>query len=66
MMAALRVVESQPERQPIRCDCCGDEVIAEWAGDRLIIKQRRHGKTHTGVIVLTDPRLRVHAERDAP
>jgi len=40
------------ERHPIACDCCGTEVVAVLIGNRLIIKQRRHGRTHTAVVIL--------------
>jgi len=36
----------------IRCDCCGVEVVAALDGNRLVIRQRRHGRPHHGVIVL--------------
>lgn len=41
-------------RHPLHCDCCGTEVIAERIGNRLIIKQKRHGRMHSGVIILSE------------
>ncbi len=37
----------------LRCDCCGKEVMAVIRGERLIITDRRHGRTHTCVVDLT-------------
>lgn len=48
------------ERHPIACDCCGTETVAVLIGNRLVIKQRRHGRTHTAVVILpcvVDPSL---------
>lgn len=42
-------------REPIMCDCCGKEIVAQRLDDRIIIKQRRHGKDHFGIVWLTQP-----------
>jgi hypothetical protein len=33
-------------RHPLRCSCCGHEVLAELVGDQLVILAKRHGKVH--------------------
>lgn len=38
----------------IMCDCCGTEKLAQVRGDTLIIKDRRHGRTHMAVVKLQD------------
>lgn len=45
---------AEPERHPIQCDCCGTEVVAVRVGDRIIIRQKRHGRIHVGTILVTD------------
>jgi hypothetical protein len=34
------------DREPIYCDCHGDEVMAFLSERKLIIRQRRHGADH--------------------
>ena len=34
------------DREPIFCDCHGDEVMAFIADRKLVIRQRRHGADH--------------------
>ena len=36
-------------KQPILCDCCGKEIMAEVKDGKLIIIQHRHGKNHFSV-----------------
>ena len=38
----------------IKCDCCGEETLAEIRGDKIVIMDRRHGKKHIAVITLQD------------
>ncbi len=38
----------------IRCDCCGEEVMAVERGEKLVIIQHRHGKHHFVSINLTE------------
>lgn len=33
-------------RFALRCDCCGTETVGEVVDGKLVIKARRHGKTH--------------------
>ena len=40
--------------EAIYCDCCGTEKLAQVRGDTLIIKDRRHGRTHVAVIKIQD------------
>ncbi len=35
----------------IKCDCCGNETLAEIKGDKLVIMDKRHGRRH--IVVLT-------------
>lgn len=37
-------------RRPIRCDCCGTVVCAQHDGDRIVIRQRKHGRDHYAVV----------------
>ena len=39
-----------PKRYPIRCDCCGEEIMAERVDDRIVIRIKRHGKEHCAVV----------------
>lgn len=34
------------KRVALVCDCCGREKVGEVVDGKLIIKARRHGKTH--------------------
>ncbi|HXH11164.1 MAG TPA: hypothetical protein VNP04_15555 [Alphaproteobacteria bacterium] len=40
------------DRHTIYCDCCGDQPMADIAGDRLIIKRVRGHVQHVAVICL--------------
>lgn len=33
-------------RLALKCDCCGRQTLAEVVEGKLVIKARRHGKTH--------------------
>ena len=33
-------------REPLRCDCCGKEIMAMIIGNRCVIMKRCHGKEH--------------------
>ena len=37
----------------IYCDCCGTEKLAQVVGDKLVIKDRRHGEKHVAVIPIS-------------
>jgi hypothetical protein len=39
-------------RRPIRCDCCGTVVCAHHEGDRVVIRQRKHGRDHYAVVLV--------------
>ena len=41
-----------PICMPLRCTCCGTEVLAERVGDQLVISGKRHGREHVLVINL--------------
>lgn len=38
----------------ISCDCCGTEKMAQIVGDKLVIKDRRHGNKHMVVIPIRE------------
>lgn len=38
----------------IYCSCCGTEKMAEVIGDKLVIKDRRHGEKHVVVLSVKD------------
>ena len=38
----------------IYCDCCGVEKLAQFVGDNLVIKDRRHGERHVAVLKISD------------
>ncbi len=40
--------------QKVKCDCCGNETMAEIREDKIIIMDRRHGKKHFVVLTLRD------------
>ncbi|MBE0480239.1 MAG: hypothetical protein IBX68_04605 [Dehalococcoidia bacterium] len=42
------------ETQKIKCDCCGNETLAEIRGDKVVIMDRRHGRRHIVVLTLRD------------
>ena len=39
-------------RRPIRCDCCGTVVCAHHEGDRVVIRQRKHGRDHYAIVLV--------------
>ncbi len=41
-------------RTSILCDCCGTEIMAERAGDRIIIQRMRSGRLHIAVIQIDE------------
>ena len=43
-----------PPNGKVKCDCCGKETLAEVRGNKLIIMDRRHGKSHLVVLTLED------------
>ncbi|MFH1640244.1 MAG: hypothetical protein ABIB93_08080 [Chloroflexota bacterium] len=38
----------------IKCDCCGEETLAEIRGDKIVIMDRRHGRKHIAVLTLRE------------
>jgi anthranilate/para-aminobenzoate synthase component II len=44
--------ERRDTRVPIKCDCCGLQVLAHVVGGKLVITDRRHGEKHTVSIAL--------------
>lgn len=36
----------------VKCDCCQTETMAVITGNRLVIKDKRHGRQHVAVVVL--------------
>ena len=38
----------------VKCDCCGTETLAQIVGDKLVIKDRRHGEKHMVVIPIRE------------
>jgi len=38
----------------VYCDCCGLQVLAQIVGDKLVIKDRRHGEKHMVVIPIRE------------
>lgn len=51
--------EHGPQPITIRCDCCGEEIMAVERGGKLVILQERHGKKHFVSIPLTEFKKRV-------
>lgn len=54
----------------VHCDCCGTELMAKIVGDNLVIKDRRHGKTHIAIVPLKElldkAGFTVYAGRESP
>ena len=42
------------EQGCVYCDCCGSEKLAQVVGDKLIIRDRRHGDKHVVSIPVSD------------
>jgi hypothetical protein len=40
--------------EKIKCDCCGNEMLAEIRENKIIIRDRRHGKNHMVVLTLEE------------
>ncbi len=38
----------------IKCDCCGTETLCVIHDGKLVIKDRRHGKSHIAVLTCQD------------
>lgn len=38
----------------IKCDCCGNETLAEIKGNKLVIMDKRHGRRHIVVLTFTE------------
>ncbi len=47
----------QPGDRVIRCDCCGQEVVAVQRGRQIVILKRRHGREHQATVSLVPPDL---------
>jgi hypothetical protein len=50
----MLVAGSQKDTWLVKCDCCGEQTLAEITSDRIIIKDRRHGSKHTAIITIDD------------
>jgi hypothetical protein len=40
--------------QKIKCDCCGNETLAEIRDDKIIIIDKRHGRRHIAILKISD------------
>jgi len=38
----------------IKCDCCGNETLAEIRDNKLVIIDKRHGRRHIAILTLAD------------
>ena len=42
------MITTQPEtRIPIRCDCCGTQIMGYMVGSTVVWYNRHHGQRHT-------------------
>jgi hypothetical protein len=42
-----------PERTPLKCTCCGKEILAELVDrEAIVVRGMRHGRSHVLVIKL--------------
>lgn len=40
--------------QKIKCDCCGNETLAEIRDDKIVIIDKRHGRRHIAILKIAD------------
>lgn len=40
--------------QKVKCDCCGNETLAEIRDDKIVIIDKRHGRRHIAILKITD------------
>jgi hydrogenase maturation factor HypF (carbamoyltransferase family) len=40
--------------QKIKCDCCGNETLAEIRDDKIVIMDKRHGRRHIAILKIAD------------
>ena len=46
--------EQEHYAQKIKCDCCGNETMAEIRDDKLVIIDKRHGRRHIAILKVAD------------
>ncbi len=46
--------EHECRTQKIKCDCCGNETLAEIRDDKIVIIDKRHGRRHIAVLKIND------------
>ena len=53
-------------KEPIFCDDCGQEKMAEIRDGKLVIVDRRHGRQHVAIVdvIRRDRRKRKHGKRN--
>ena len=46
--------EQEHHSQKIKCDCCGNETLAEIRDDKIVIIDKRHGRRHIAILKISD------------
>ena len=46
--------EQEHHAQKIKCDCCGNETLAEIRDDKIVIIDKRHGRRHIAILKIAD------------
>lgn len=46
--------EHEHRTQKIKCDCCGNETLAEIRDDKIVIIDKRHGRRHIAILKIAD------------
>ena len=48
------MTETEHHGQKIKCDCCGNETLAEIRDNKIVIIDKRHGRRHIAILKLAD------------
>jgi len=48
------MTENERHGHKIKCDCCGNETLAEIRDNKIIIMDKRHGRRHIAILKLED------------
>jgi len=48
------MAENERHGYKIKCDCCGNETLAEIRDNKIIIIDKRHGRRHIAILKLAD------------
>lgn len=46
--------ENEQRILKIKCDCCGNETLAEIRDNKIVIIDKRHGRRHIAILKLAD------------